>query len=231
MEVAIFTPVRLLAESLSACLHHNGGASIAGTAADWLELDELLARVPVCLVLVDVTQGINFEAIHACVAKWPQNLFIALGLREHREEVVRSARAGFVAYIPRDASLRQLHQAIIDAIEGRLVCSQEIAGELMRALYRVGSTPESGAEGLSAEDLTRREIEVASLVSRGCSNKEIARELSVSVATVKHHVHNILGKLQVSTRSRVGCAMRHGGLLGSADVFLKATASELLLPP
>ena len=50
--------------------------------------------------------------------------------------------------------------------------------------------------------LTRREGEVLQLIGRGLSNKEIARDLSLSVATVKHHVHHVLEKLQLPRRAQ-----------------------------
>jgi DNA-binding NarL/FixJ family response regulator len=57
-------------------------------------------------------------------------------------------------------------------------------------------SPASSAETA----LTRREGEVLQLIGRGLTNKEIARELHLSTATIKHHVHGVLGKLQVAGR-------------------------------
>jgi DNA-binding NarL/FixJ family response regulator len=57
-----------------------------------------------------------------------------------------------------------------------------------------------------AGELTKREREVLQLISRGRSNKEIALELSLSIATIKHHVQGMLGKLKVTRRAQ---AMRH----------------------
>jgi two-component system, NarL family, nitrate/nitrite response regulator NarL len=56
--------------------------------------------------------------------------------------------------------------------------------------------------------LTSRESEIASLLSAGRSNKEIARALTIEVATVKNHVHNILAKLQVATRAEAAARVR-----------------------
>jgi DNA-binding NarL/FixJ family response regulator len=131
---------------------------------------------------------------------------LALGLIEQRDEVVNYGRAGFAGYVARDASLARMRQAILDGAEGRLCCPTEITAGLMRALHDAEThtagkvTPEETEDAL---ELTRRETEVARFISHGLSNKEIARELNVSVATVKHHVHNVLTKLKLPTRLRV----------------------------
>lgn len=217
MDVAILTPVRLLGESLSACLNGAGDVQIVAVASDWLALESCLADSHIGLVIVDVTQGIDLKEMRGFVAKWPMQLFLALGLREQRQEVVNCGRAGFVGYVARDASIDKLRRAIADASAGRLTCPDEIAGELLRALYRVDFSQREGddaAPSLSADELTRRESEVARFIANGCSNKEIARHLSVSVATVKHHVHNILTKMQLPTRVRVARALRASPWMG-----------------
>jgi DNA-binding NarL/FixJ family response regulator len=56
--------------------------------------------------------------------------------------------------------------------------------------------------------LTRREHEIVSLMTAGLSNKEIARQLRIQNATVKNHIHSILGKLQVRRRGQVAARMR-----------------------
>ena len=56
--------------------------------------------------------------------------------------------------------------------------------------------------GTADQPLSRRECDVMHLIERGLSNKEIARELCLSVSTVKHHVHHILDKLELSRRTQ-----------------------------
>jgi len=210
MDVVIFTPVPLLGESLAACLSGHDGIVIAAVCSAWDALDGHLRHAPVDLIVVDVTQGLDLRQMRAFVAQWPRQLFLALGLREQRQEVVNCGKAGFAGYVARDASIEKLRRAIVDVVDGRLACPQDIAGELMRALYRVDlpSSRVDADRGACTDELTRREYEVAQLIGRGCSNKEIARELTVSLATVKHHVHNILTKLQLPTRSMVARAVR-----------------------
>ena len=61
-----------------------------------------------------------------------------------------------------------------------------------------------------SDTLTPRELEIVSLISAGLSNKEIARHLGIGLTTTKSHVHNVLGKLNVHRRGRVGTWMRSG---------------------
>ena len=63
------------------------------------------------------------------------------------------------------------------------------------------------------EQLSRRELEVLGLIDRGLSNKEIAQELYISIGTVKVHLHNIYGKLDVSGRMKAVSISRELGLL------------------
>lgn len=67
--------------------------------------------------------------------------------------------------------------------------------------------PTSASASKTLETLTKRENEVAHLVATGLSNAEIADCLSISVATVKDHVHKILGKTGLSSRTRIAALL------------------------
>jgi len=113
-------------------------------------------------------------------------------------DVIKCGRAGFAGYIPRETSIEGLHTALKDISQGKLACPPEITGGLLRALFRKGAQSE---ESLSDPVLTRREREVLDLIGQGLANKEIGNHLNLSVATVKHHVHNMFEKLGLTRRA------------------------------
>jgi len=198
MRIVILTPVRLFGEGLLSCLDGTEGVVVQALVSDFAALRRALCT-QTDLILIDVSSGFDPEEVHAIAAERPGLTLVALGLREQRDEVIRCGHAGFAAYVPRDASLQTLRDSMLAAEAGRLTCSPEIASSLMRALFRSPSAPHAATND---NNLTRREGEVLRLIGRGLSNKEIARELELSVATVKHHVHNILGKLGVAGRGQ-----------------------------
>lgn len=200
MDLFVVTPVRLLADGLTACLAARTGISVRSTLPDLAQLRDALTDVEGGgLVLVDVTQGADLEEVRSLAVAHPTISFIALGLQEQRQDVIRCGRAGFSGYVPRSANIDELHAALMDVAAGRLTCSSEVSGGLLRALFR--REPDAGALDY-AEALTRREGEVLQLIGRGLSNKEIARELELGLPTVKHHVHNVLAKLDVRCRAQ-----------------------------
>ena len=198
MELVLVTPVRLMGDGIAACLRARTDVCLCAVVRDLAELRMRLAEALPSLVLVDVTQGVDLYDVRGIAADWPQVPLVALGLVEQRQQVIRCGRAGFTGYVSRDASADSLCSALGDVLAGRLACPAEISGGLLRALFRG-----EDARGPNPEDaLTRREGEVLTLIGRGLSNKEIARELSLSVATVKHHVHHVLDKLKLQRRAQ-----------------------------
>ena len=199
MNLIVLTPVRLLGDGLSACLGSRPGICVVAVVHDLAALRDALVTTDAEVVLVDVSGGTDLFDMRAIAAEWPDVALVALGLHEQRDEVVRCGRAGFSGYIPRNASIDTLCNTLTEVVAGRLACPPEISGGLLRALFRRDAPSDDAAATLS---LTRRESEVLQLLGRGLSNKEIGSELFLSVATVKHHVHHVLEKLNLSRRAQ-----------------------------
>ncbi|MEO8186108.1 MAG: response regulator transcription factor [Burkholderiaceae bacterium] len=207
MNVVLLTPIRILGEGLEACLSRQAHTDIClqATVTNLLSLREAITVAKPDLVLIDVTQGVDLEEVRSIAERWPDVALVALGLLEQRQDVIRCGRAGFVGYVAREATFDAFCQAVLDIFTGRLQCSAEISGGLLRALFRMEPR---ALVALGNATLTKREGEVLKLIGRGLSNKEIARELCLSTATVKHHVHGVLGKLKVTRRAQAARQVR-----------------------
>ncbi|MGH2608184.1 MAG: LuxR C-terminal-related transcriptional regulator [Tepidiformaceae bacterium] len=104
-----------------------------------------------------------------------------------------------VGLVDKDGSALRLADTIRLVHAGAVVLPSEFASPLLRRYARLVRAPDGGRE----EHLSDRELEVARLVARGFSNKQIASELTVSEGTVKAHVSHILAKLGISHRAEL----------------------------
>lgn len=127
----------------------------------------------------------------------PRVSVVALAVAEDEATVVAWAEAGVAGYVPSDRTLSQVIESIHVVVSGGAACPPAAAAVLLKRVAMFAD----GHQALS--NLTSRERQIASLIEDGLSNKEIARSLSISLPTVKNHVHNILHKLQIDKRSRV----------------------------
>jgi DNA-binding NarL/FixJ family response regulator len=112
-------------------------------------------------------------------------------------DVLTCAEIGISGYVTRDGSLCDVVSAITAAVRGEVRCSPKIAGLLFRRVAALSTE----RRGHSAGGLTARETQIVRLLQEGLSNKMISRSLGIECATVKNHVHSILGKLGVHRRA------------------------------
>jgi DNA-binding NarL/FixJ family response regulator len=158
-------------------------------------------------VLVDVLAG-SPEPVDRILRSCPQAKLVALGVPDRPDEVLAYAEAGVAEYVTLDASLAEVTDVLASAGRGEVLCSPLIAGALFRRVSALTAS-QSPAHGAL---LTERELQILELVELGRSNKAIALELRIEVATVKNHIHNILGKLQVPGRGEAAAQFRRGHL-------------------
>jgi two-component system, NarL family, nitrate/nitrite response regulator NarL len=163
--------------------------------------DNLVAEIETVVpdvVLLDTSPRDALAVAARLIRERPQTRILGFGVSDVPEDVVACAEAGLSGYVPCTASITDLIGAARRVASGYTVCSVAIADGLFRHLRgaALGSLP-SSLEGV----LTQRQQQIVRLMGEGLSNKEIARRLSLGTCTVKNHVHDILDRLQVTSRS------------------------------
>jgi two-component system, NarL family, nitrate/nitrite response regulator NarL len=204
LRVAIVAETRLYREGLADMLR-NQPPDVVGTSRN---ADEALAQVAETrpdVVLLDMAMASGMRALEAIVEQAPGTQVVAIAIPDLEGEVVACAEAGAAGYVTRDASLEQLVAALESVARGETLCSPRVAATLFR---RVRALAEDRAPQAGEGRLTRRKLEIVARIDQGRSNKEIANELCIELATVKNHVHNILEKLNVHRRGEAAARLR-----------------------
>src|SRR5262245_18953707 len=205
IRLVIASPVSLVREGLAMSLHgHAGVEVIDAVSLDAAGLARIVAADP-DVVLVDLGQTDPVAAAQLLRGACPAAKLAAFALDEIDADVFACATAGFSSYVARESGAEELSRALVDAMDGRMHCAPHIAAAMFRRLADL-LRPSGPRVALPA--LTSRESEILALAEEGRSNKEIARDLAISCATVKNHMHNILQKLQVSRRAQAVARVR-----------------------
>jgi two-component system nitrate/nitrite response regulator NarL len=199
VEVLVVVGVRLYREGLASALAHASAIHVIGTAARCEDALEPLEQSRDAIVLLHVDAVTGVAPIHTLTREVPGVRIVVLGLDDGPPDVLACAEAGVAGYVPREASVEDLEGAIRCVARGELACSPLVAGTLLRHIAVLAA--DRGAPEPAEGALTVREREVLSLIEDGLTNREISEQLTIEVATVKNHVHNILEKLHVGRRS------------------------------
>ena len=183
---------------------------VVGEAADGVEAIALVARQPVDVVLMDLRMpGLGgVEAIAQLRAGLPAIHVLVLTTYDSDRDVLPAIEAGATGYLLKDSPRAELLQGVRSAHAGRPVLAPSVASRLMGM---VGGAVQRPALGTTA--LSQRELEVLRLVAGGAGNREIARQLFISEATVKTHLLHMYDKLGVRERVAAVAVAYQRGLL------------------
>ncbi|HEY7395615.1 MAG TPA: response regulator transcription factor [Gemmatimonadaceae bacterium] len=208
LTLVIASDVRLYNEGIRELLVKRGGFEITASVTRADDAIRVVAERPPMVVLLDQGMPCSLEALKAIRTANDRVGVIALGVPEQEDCLLDWAEAGVAGFVSREASGAELVTTIESAVRGELVCSPRFSGTLLRQLARRAAldTP------APTRSLTAREIEVLRLIAANLSNKEIARRLGISMATVKNHVHNLLDKLNVRHRAEAVASLHRRDL-------------------
>ncbi|RMC94455.1 DNA-binding response regulator [Aquitalea palustris] len=212
------TPIRILLvddhtlfrSGLKALLQRQSDFDIIGEAADGLEGVKLCEQLKPDVVLLDIDmpQMNGREALAQIMVSQPQLAVLMLTVSEDGEDLAECLKLGARGYLLKNINADFLLASIRRAVDGDSVLSPEMTSRLLQQLRSV-DTQKNKPTGL--DQLTQREREILAWLSRGISNKEIARALDLAESTIKVHVQNILRKLSLNGRVQAALfAVEHG---------------------
>lgn len=181
---------------------------VLGEAGDGAEAVERAQALSPDVVLMDLrmpgTDGVT--AIRRLAETAPHVRVLVLTTYDTDAEVLPAIEAGATGYLLKDAPRDELLRAVSAAARGEAVLAPSVA---TRLLGRV-RTPDG-------EPVTDRELEVLALVAQGATNREAARRLFISEATIKTHLLHVYAKLGVNDRAAAVAAAYDRGLLRPGD--------------
>jgi two-component system, NarL family, nitrate/nitrite response regulator NarL len=212
----IVSDVRLYREGLAMTLRSRSDLMLAGTADSLKSAVELIGSLEPTIVLLDTGMPRGLEIARALVRAAPRTKVVAVAVSDDSADVVACAEAGIAGYVSRDGSVEDVVAAIHDVVRGEFSCPPRMISTLFKRLASLAPhhSDSNGDDGF----LTKREIEIVSLIDEGLSNKEIGGRLRIGTPTVKNHVHHILEKLHVRRRGQAAAAVRAKQALPSLSV-------------
>ena len=194
----------LMSSVLSSTLEDERDINVVGTATTADEAIEKIKQADVDVILASShlpDQGL-IRMITQINEQNPEVDLVVIGVTETRQKVLHYVEAGASAYVGEDSTIEDMISAIRMAEEGKAIVPPEITSAIMDRLAEYAQIFSNLEIGLiESAGLTDRELEVLELLEKNMTNYEIAEALVIEVGTVKNHVHSILSKLNVTSRS------------------------------
>ena len=198
----------MLVAALSTILNAQDDIEVVATANTGSEAVTvaLSHRTDVAILDIRMPGMDGIAAAQAILSRIPECRIIMLTTFNEEELVAQSIAAGAHGFLLKDADPEVLVGAVWDVAKGESVLASQVTGPVLEA-YRTaltrGQLSAQERQGLSL--VTRREMEVLSLIARGATNSEIAAEMVIAETTVKTHVSSLMSKL--AARDRVALVL------------------------
>ena len=185
------------------------------------EVLSILAKNQIDLIILDLFMpgGYGgFGLIGLLHERYPNLPIIVLSASENTSHIKKCMELGVIGFVTKSAPKEALFEAISKALNGE----QFVPKYLIESLPEVARVVDEVDLGVNveiiAELITDRQFDILNCISRGHSNKKIARELDLSENTVKVHVSAMLKSLGLSNRTQAGILGQKLGLAGSVDI-------------
>ncbi len=196
-------------------IRNTEGLELVGQAEDGFQAVSMACELKPDVILMDIglPKMDGIEASRKIKEKGVESSILMLTSRDSEDDVYAALQAGADGYIMKGCNLDALLSAIKSVSQKAAWLDPLIARVVLSGIQRQTISAEKKEENINKYGLTKKELEVLSLISDGYSNKEISDKLVVTISTTKAHVHNILQKLYVKDRTKATVKARDEGLV------------------
>jgi two-component system, NarL family, response regulator LiaR len=210
IRVLITDDHKVVRRGLRGFLELDPELEVVGEASNGKEAVDMARRLEPDVVLMDLLMPVmdGIEATREIREEMPDTEVVALTSVLEYASVTKAIKAGAIGYLLKNTEADELCRAIRAGAAGKVQLAPEAASSLINEV-RAPASPEA---------LTERETEVLKLIARGKANREIAGELFIDEKTVKSHVHSILSKLNVRSRTQAALYSVRLGLVAPEEL-------------
>jgi two-component system, NarL family, nitrate/nitrite response regulator NarL len=177
----------------------TSGFTVVGQATTGVQAVEFVRRLRPDIALIDL-EGIEPAGETCRMLGTPPTKVVVFTLAQDEQSFLEAVRCGAVGYLPKTIDLPALERALRAVHRGETALPHRLMGRL---LLRAASRPDRLMQVAANLHLTRREREVAALLTEGLTNKEIGSRLGITENTVRTHLQQLFHKLNVDNRTQV----------------------------
>lgn len=204
---------KIVRDGLKALLQDHSAVRVVGEAASGDELIDLLPQIHADIVLMDISMpGMDgFDTAAHIMQHYPDLKVVVLSMLSHEKYVNRMMDMGASGYILKNAGKDELYCALQLIAHGCRYISPDVTLELLRKVQQLPMLPKPESNGDEPRELSKRELEVLSLIADGYTNAEIAEKLFTSKRTIETHRQNLLDKTKArNTATLIKYALQRG---------------------
>ena len=196
---------KIIRDGIKALIQSEPNIQIIGECGDGKEVVPFLENNEVDVILMDVNMPImnGIETTIVVSEKFPDVAVLALTMHDEEVYISKVLKAGALGYVLKHLGKAELMKAIEKVANKENYFSDDVAAIMMSKYMKSGSTSNNpplkkvSTSLISIDELTKREVEILSLISEEMTNNEIGEKLFISPRTVDTHRRNLLQKLGV----------------------------------
>ena len=217
INVVLISKYRIVQESLKLLIDSSRGLSVAGSYSFDENLDRITDLAPADVAVVYISTGDRVEIISDLLrqkAGLPVVLIIASVDLDSQAEALK---LGAVGIVHKEQNPKLLIEAIRQTYNGETWLNQVLLNKILEKSKSSDKTSAKAHFHMDTDSLTARELEVVKMIGEGLKNKGIAERLSISEATVRHHLSSIYGKVGVEDRLNLVIFAYQKGIIKLTD--------------
>lgn len=191
----------IMVQGLKELINNQKDLKVIGSADDWHVALEQVKKIQPDLIMLDVTlkDANGIEVLKNLKIHVPNIKILMLSMHDENLYAMRSLKAGAQGYIMKQEAVEKVLSAIRQVLAGEVYLSESMSKRTMFQLLGRGGT----RTGSPLEDLSDRELEVFTLIGQGCTTRQIAEKLHLSIKTVETHRAHIKEKLNLKNSTEL----------------------------
>lgn len=218
IRILLISKYPLVQESLKLLIESNRGLDVAGTFSFSQNIVDLADQPAADVAVLYLSAGDRIDIISDLLKNSPSLRVVVIIPSSDLDSQAEALKLGAVGIVHKEQSPKLLIEAIRQTYNGETWLNQVLLNKILDRGRSNGKKPAKALFQLDVDSLTARELEVVKMIGEGLKNKNIAERLTISEATVRHHLSSIYGKIGVEDRLNLVIFAYQKGLIKLNDL-------------